>query len=266
MPEGHTIHRIANQHRARFVGESVGVLSPQGRFLDANRLDKRALVDVQAYGKHLLYEFEGRRFVHVHLGLFGRVVTGRQPAPTPGPSVRMRLEVAAWYADLVGPTRCQLIDGDQRAALLSRLGPDPLRRGAKPDLAYARLSLSKQPIAALLMDQTVVAGIGNVYRAEFLYLAGLDPFRAGADVDQQTWIGIWDNARTYMRAGVRSGRIITTDLRDREFPGRVVRPTDAYYVYKRTGQWCRKCHSNIRSTDLVGRVLYWCPTCQAPGT
>jgi endonuclease-8 len=264
MPEGHTIHRIANQHRSRFVGDSIRVLSPQGRFVDADRLSGRPLVDVQAYGKHLLYEFDGRRYVHVHLGLFGRVFTGEQPAPKPGPSVRMRLEVENWYSDLVGPTRCQLIDGDQRALLLSRLGPDPLRRGADPAVAYARLARSRQPVGALLMDQTVIAGIGNVYRAEFLYLAKLDPFRTGTNVDPETWQGIWNNARDFMRAGVRSGRIITTDPRDREFPGRIVRPSDAHYVYKRTGQWCRKCHTNVQSTELVGRVLYWCPTCQAP--
>ena len=263
MPEGHTIHRIANQHRARFVGDSVRVESPQGRFVDAERLNGRALIAVEAYGKHLLYEFDGRRYVHVHLGLFGRVVTGAQPAPNPGPNVRMRLTVDDWYSDLVGPTRCQLIDGDQRAQILARLGPDPLRRGSDPSVAFRRLSSSRQPVAALLMDQSVVAGIGNVYRAEFLFRARLDPFCPGRKVDRETWDGIWSDARIYMRAGVRTGRIITTDPIDREHHGRVVRPTDAHYVYKRTGQWCRRCHTNVRSMDLVGRSLYWCPTCQS---
>ena len=265
MPEGHTIHRIANEHRARFVGDQVRVTSPQGRFDDAVRLDGRPLVAVDAYGKHLLYEFAGRRYVHVHLGLFGKVFTGRRPTPPAGASVRMRLESNDWYSDLVGPTRCQLIDGDQRAVLLSRLGPDPLRRGAKSDLAFARLSRSRQPVAALVMDQSVVAGIGNVYRAEFLFRAGLDPFRPGTGVARETWDAIWQDAKVFMRAGVRSGRIITTDPRDREFHGRIVRPTDAHYVYKRTGQWCRRCHTNVTSTELVGRTLYWCPSCQAPG-
>jgi endonuclease-8 len=130
MPEGHTIHRIANQHRARFVGEEISVLSPQGRFVDAQRLDGRRMTGVEAYGKHLLYEFEGRRFVHVHLGLFGKVFTSEQPSPRPGPNVRMRLQSAEWYSDLSGPTRCELIDGDQRATLLARLGP--IHYGAAP--------------------------------------------------------------------------------------------------------------------------------------
>jgi endonuclease-8 len=262
MPEGHTIHRIANQHRARFVGEAVGVVSPQGRFVDAERLNGRLLVGVEAYGKHLLYEFEGCRFIHVHLGLFGKVFTSEQPAPAAGPNVRMRLQSPGWYSDLSGPTRCQLIDADQRASLLARLGPDPLRRGADPRKAYARLKRSRQPIAALIMDQTVVAGIGNVYRAELLFLAALDPFRPGTEVDEQVWIDIWADAQRYLRAGVRTGRIVTTDPRDREHMGRVVRASDAHYVYKRAGQWCRRCHANVQSTDLVGRVLYWCSSCQ----
>ncbi|MEO8106278.1 MAG: DNA-formamidopyrimidine glycosylase family protein [Actinomycetes bacterium] len=262
MPEGHVIHRIAGQHRTRFAGGTVSVTSPQGRFLEADRLDGRELKAVEAYGKHLIYEFDGRRYVHVHLGLFGKVRTDHQPAPPAGSTVRMRLATDGWYADLVGPTRCRLIDGDQRSSLLARLGPDPLRRNVNPDLAYQRIARSRQPIAALLMDQSVVAGIGNVYRAELLFRARLDPFRPGEAVSAATWQQIWDDARTLMRAGVRSGRIITTETRDRDHQGRIVRASDAHYAYGRTGRWCRRCHRNIRAYDLAGRTLYWCPTCQ----
>ncbi|MCZ3385680.1 MAG: Fpg/Nei family DNA glycosylase [Actinomycetia bacterium] len=262
MPEGHTIHRIAGQHRTRFVGGPVSVTSPQGRFLEAGRLDGRELRAVEAYGKHLLYEFDGRRYVHVHLGLFGKVRTAGQPAPPAGATVRMRLSVEDWYSDLVGPTRCRLIDGDQRAMLLARLGPDPLRRGADPSLAFRRIQASRQPIAALLMDQSVVAGIGNVYRAELLFRAGLDPYRAGLEVSEDIWHGIWNDTRTLMRSGVRSGRIVTTEPADRESMSRLVRASDAHYVYRRTGRWCRHCRTDVRAADLTGRTLYWCPTCQ----
>ena len=262
MPEGHTIHRIAGQHRARFAGQTVSVSSPQGRFVDADRLDGRELRGVEAYGKHLFYEFDGRRYVHVHLGLFGKVRTAEQPAPPAAPTVRMRLSVDGWYADLVGPTRCRLIDGDQRSLVLARLGPDPLRRATDPGLAFRRISSSSQPIAALLMDQSVVAGIGNVYRAELLFRARLDPYRKGADVADDLWRQIWNDARTLMRSGVRSGRIITTDPRDREHLGRVVRESDAHYVYGRSGRWCRICRTEVRAAALAGRTLYWCPSCQ----
>lgn len=262
MPEGHTIHRIAREHRAHFVDHGVRVSSPQGRFVDAERLTGRALRAIEAFGKHLFYEFDGRRYVHVHLGLFGKVWTARQPAAAARRTVRMRLEVEDWYADLVGPTRCQLVDGDQRQAIVRRLGPDPLRRDADPDVALARIVRSSQPVAALLMDQSVVAGIGNVYRAELLFRAGVDPFRRGADLTVDEWQHLWQDARSLMRAGVRQGRIITTDPADREHSGRMVRATDAHYVYRRTGRWCRRCRTEVRSTELAGRVLYWCPTCQ----
>jgi endonuclease-8 len=262
MPEGHTIHRIAGQHRTRFVGGQVSVTSPQGRFAEADRIDGRALRAVEAFGKHLLYEFDGRRYVHVHLGLFGKVRTQRQPAPPAGATVRMRLAVDDWYADLVGPTRCRLIDGDQRSTLLARLGPDPLRRNDSPDAAYTRIVRSRQPIAALLMDQSVVAGIGNVYRAELLFRAGLDPYRPGEELTADEWQQVWGDARTLMRVGVRSGRIITTEPHDRDHHGRIVRASDAHYVYGRTGRWCRRCQTEVRSAGLAGRTLYWCPTCQ----
>jgi endonuclease-8 len=262
MPEGHTIHRIAREHRAHFVGDDIRVSSPQGRFIDAERLDGRSLRSVEAYGKHLFYEFDGRRYVHVHLGLFGKVRTAAQPAPSPVSTVRMRLAVPDWYADLIGPTRCQLIGGDQRTMLLARLGPDPLRRAQDPERAWRRIAKSSQPIGALLMDQSVVAGIGNVYRAEFLFRARLDPFRPGVDVEHEQWLGIWQDALVLMRAGVKSGRIVTTELADREHLSRIARATDAHYVYGRTGMWCRRCHTPIRSTEMAGRNLYWCPTCQ----
>ena len=262
MPEGHVIHRIAGQHRARFVGQPISVTSPQGRFPEADRVDGRTLKAVEAYGKHLLYEFDGRRYVHVHLGLFGKVWTSEQPAGAAGPTVRMRLASDTWHSDLIGPTRCRLIDGDQRAMLLARLGPDPLRRGSDPSLAFTRIAPSTQPIAALLMDQSVVAGIGNVYRAELLFRAGLDPYRAGVGVPEETWCGIWADARTLMRSGVRSGRIVTTDPADRDHLSRIVRAADAHYVYRRTGRWCRRCRTEVRAADLSGRTLFWCPTCQ----
>ncbi len=111
-----------------------------------------------------------------------------------------------------------------------------------------RIQVSRQPIAALLMDQSVVAGIGNVYRAELLFRAGLDPYRAGIDVAEETWWGIWDDARALMRAGVRSGRIVTTEPADREYLSRVVRASDAHYVYRRTGRWCRRCRTECQGS------------------
>ena len=200
------------EHRSHFVGDDVRVSSPQGRFVDADRLDGRALRAVEAYGKHLLYEFDGRRYVHVHLGLFGKVWTAQQPAPAAGPTVRMRLAVDDWFADLVGPTRCRLIDGDQRAMLLAgsvrtrcgatrdtRASPSPASPAAaspSPPCSWTRAS---SPASATSTAPSCCSGVRRPVPSR----APRSPPRPGVD--------LWQDARTLMRAGVRSGRIITTE-------------------------------------------------------
>ncbi len=262
MPEGHTTHRIAQEHRSHFAGRPVAVSSPQGKFVGAARLDGRLLEDVEAFGKNLLYAFEGEQWVHVHLGLFGKIATRPAPPPSPGPMVRMRLANDQWYADLAGANRCALIDRDERAGLIDKLGPDPLRRRADPSVAYARISQSTRPIAALLMDQRVLAGVGNVFRAEILFRARLNPYLPGTKVTDEQWQAMWSDLRTLMRAGVRRGRIITTLPEDRDRRSGVARPSDATYVYGRTGEPCRICGTPVAMAELVGRRLYWCPRCQ----
>jgi endonuclease-8 len=114
------------------------------------------------------------------------------------------------------------------------------------------------------MDQAVIAGVGNVYRAEVLFRAGLSPFRMGRDVSRAEFAGLWSDLVALMRAGVREGRIVTTLPQDRPAGSRR-RPTreDASYVYRRTGLPCRRCGTPIRTELMVARNLYWCPRCQA---
>ena len=265
VPEGHTIHRLARDHARIFRGQRVFVTSPQGRFADSARLlDGSVLEAADAYGKHVFLRFEGKRFVHVHLGLFGKLLIGRLPAPEPRGALRLRLIGDEAYSDLRGPTVCALLTPDERRAVFARLGPDPLRRDADPARAYARLARSRQPIAQLLMDQTVLAGVGNVYRAELLFLHKLDPFLPGASVGEERWESIWADLKDRMQAGVRANRIVTTRPEHRSrATGRVLR-ADAAYVYRRAGDPCRVCRSEVRSQLLAGRTLYWCPTCQPP--
>ena len=125
MPEGHTLHRLAKQHRALLVGHVVEASSPQGRFVEGARLiDGREVVGVDAYGKHLFHRFAGLgERLHVHLGLYGKFVTGVAPPPEPRGALRLRLVGAGHYLDLRGPTRCELITPAERTALLARLGP-----------------------------------------------------------------------------------------------------------------------------------------------
>ncbi|MFG3072550.1 Fpg/Nei family DNA glycosylase [Streptomyces sp. NPDC048225] len=270
MPEGHTIHRLAQDYTAAFARTAVHVTSPQGKFADsAALLDGTVLTTADAHGKHLFLGFGAAgdpAWVQIHLGLFGKVAFGPAPAPPPTDTVRLRLANDTAYVDLRGPTTCALITDPEKQAIHDRLGPDPLRPDADPDAAYRRISRSRTTVAALLMDQKVVAGVGNVYRAEVLFRHGIDPYRAGRDLTRAEWDAIWHDLTGLMREGVRNNRIDT--VRPEHTPevmGRPPRVDDhggEVYVYRRTGQSCHLCGSPVRTADLAARNLFWCPTCQ----
>ena len=267
MPEGHTIHRLAARHRELFAGRRVTVDSPQGRFsAGAGLLTGRTLLDTEAYGKHLLHHYERSLTLHVHLGLYGKFADGTAPAPAPVGQVRLRITDERHWLDLRGPTACEVLDPAQVAVLRERLGEDPLRDDADPQVAYARLVASTRPVAALLLDQTIVAGCGLIYATEVLFRAGLNPTSAGRTITRECWGRLWDDLRALMKQGVAQGRIDTvhtahTPEAMRRAP-RVDRHGGEVYVYRRPGQPCLVCGAAILRGDLVGRNLYWCPTCQ----
>jgi endonuclease-8 len=267
MPEGHTLHRLARLHQRRYGGHPVDVSSPQGRFArEAALLDGHVLRRAEAHGKHLFHHYGPLGSVHVHLGLYGTFSEAELPVTPPVGQVRMRLVGPTHWTDLRGPTRCELLTPDEVRAVTARLGPDPLRRDADPDRAWARISASRSSIAALLMDQSVLAGVGNVYRAEVLFRHGVPPMLPGRSLDKAGWQDIWNDLVTLMRAGARSGRIDTVaDEHLPEATGRVPRRDrhgGEVYVYRRTGQPCLLCGTPVAHTELAGRNLYWCPTCQ----
>jgi len=261
MPEGHTLHRLARAHRAQFAGHVVHVSSPQQRFADAALVDGRVLDTVEAHGKHLFAAF-GDRVVHVHLGLFGKVAMGTGAPPPPVGAVRMRWVAETGWSDLRGPTACEVLSPSEVDAIRARLGPDPLAPRADGERAFARIARSRAPIAGLLMDQAVVAGVGNVYRAEILFRHRVDPFLPGRQLDASRWAHLWQDLVALMRAGLRTGRIVTTERADRTRQRGPVRREDAHYVYRRHGLPCRCCGMAIRMEELAARKLYWCPTCQ----
>jgi DNA-formamidopyrimidine glycosylase len=278
MPEGHTLFRLARDLTEAFAGRPTRVTSPQGRFAaDAAVLDGAVLTGAESAGKHLFVEFAGERFIHIHLGLIGRLdirVFDAQSEQLPEPvgEVRLRLVSApaqdgtTSYADLRGATRCDLVGADQRAEVIGRLGPDPLRADADLDAAWQRIRRSHRPIGDLLMDQAVVAGVGNVYRAEVLFRARMHPLRPGSTLRRSQFEGIWADLVALMAEGVRIGRIDT--VRPEHTPeamGREPRVDDhggEVYVYRRHGQECHVCGARVRSDTLVGRNLFWCPRCQ----
>jgi endonuclease VIII len=264
VPEGHTIHRLAREHRPLLVGRTVRVSSPQGRFAaGAALVDGRAVTKVEPYGKHLWYRFDNGQLLHVHLGLYGKWTGGQLPPPEPQGALRLRMTTDEVWLDLRGPTHCDLVTPAERRAVLARLGPDPLRPSADPAVAWERISRTRTPIGQLLMNQEVLAGVGNVYRAEILYRAGLSPFRPGREVEPEAWDAMWLDLVALMRAGVRTGRIITTAREDRERRRGTPTREDSHYVYRRDGLPCRRCGTDVRTQVMAARNLFWCPTCQA---
>ena len=260
MPEGHTIHRLARDQGRVLTGAVLSLASPQGRFAEgAALLTGRTCTGLTPYGKHLWYDLEGDLSLHVHLGLYGKWSTGTGPPPEPRGALRLRVVAGDHWFDLRGPTACEVHTPADRERVLARLGPDPLARIDRGELAWARVSRSRSTVGQLLMDQAVVAGIGNVYRAEVLFRAALSPFTPGTDLPHRSWQQLWEDTRVLMRAGVRAGRIVTTAPEDRSRRTGAVRREDAHYVYRRAGQPCRRCGAEIRTQVMAGRNLFWCP-------
>lgn len=257
MAEGHTIHRIARDHNRYLAGQRLAVSSPQGRFADgAARLDGSVLERAEAYGKNLFHYWRNGCIVHMHLGMAGRFLLMKSPPPAAADSVRLRLEGANRTADLIGPMRCALIEAAERDALVARLGPDVLRRDANPERAWAKIRSTRKPVGALLMDQSVVAGVGNIYRCEALFLTRISPARPGKRLNHEEFEALWALLVRLMRRGVQSNRILTLGALE---PGKA-ETNGRFYVYKR--EQCLECGSPIRAWNLMGRTAYACMECQ----
>jgi len=276
MPEGHTIHRAARLQGRALAGRRVAVASPQGRFAEgAAVLDGRRLERIDAVGKHLLYRFEGAPALHVHLGLFGRFLLHEGEAPrTASPQTRLALAADAEGEGQArrpavtlrcsGPTACELLPELEEAALRARLGPDPLDPTAGPEGFAAALARRRAGIGQALLDQRAVAGVGNVYRAEALFLTGLHPDQPAPTLRDDDVEALWATLRELLRAGERQGRIVTIAAADRTRPPSRLRRDEALYVYRREGLPCRRCGTVVRAWPLGGRRIFACPGCQPP--
>lgn len=263
MPEGHTLHRLARRFARDLGGRPVRASSPQGRFVEGAALvDGRVLQRTEAHGKHLWLGFDDDVWLHVHLGLYGAWTFSSGEPEAPRGAVRLRLAGDRVWADLRGAPACEIHDPQQKDLLQARLGPDPLRRDADPALFVRRLMASRSPVAALLMQQEVLAGVGNVYRAEALFRSGVPPFLPGREMPPGGARALWDDVTRMLRDGLRRGRIVTTLPGHRARRGRIG-VDDAHYVYRRAGLPCRVCGTAVEAADLAARRLYWCPRCQA---
>jgi endonuclease-8 len=334
MPEGHSVHRIARQFRRNFVGHTLEVTSPQGRFAEgASLLTGTTLIEAWAVGKQMFLGFEGDRWLRIHLGIYGawdfsgeihtdatiasangrmgqtnqrgtvsspdgadtvldvdgensltsigaprktRVrmaetekVSGEDSThtfpPEPRGQVRVRLLSETACADLRGPTACEVLTREQVDAVLLRLGPDPQHDSS--DVAGERfvstIRKKRTAIGLLLMDQSVVAGIGNVYRAEILFRAGIDPYRPGNLLTEDEAWGLWRDWINLLAIGVETGQMMTIDgLEGAAWRRAMARRIHRHWVYKREGLPCLNCGTNIRLDEMAHRKLYWCPSCQ----
>jgi len=326
MPEGHSVHRIARQFSRNFVGKTVAVSSPQGRFAaGAKQLDGRVIVDAHAVGKQLFLEFSGGLWLRVHLGIYGawdfageittdatiRSAGGRigqtnqhgtivddaagedsirsigaprkarlrmsesekendDPdftfPPEPVGAVRVRLLTETTVADLRGPTACEVLNAAEVQAVIDRLGPDPINdAGPEAEEKFVTAVRKKQsPIGLLLMDQAVVSGIGNVYRAEMLFRARLNPHTPGNRVPEETVRALWRDWVYLLQLGVATGQMMTMDnLDDAAHAKAMANRDDRHWVYKRDGLPCRVCGTTIVVELMASRKLYWCPKDQA---
>ena len=185
--------------------------------------------------------------------------------PDPVGAVRLRLFTDTTCADLRGPTACDLLAPEDVAAVIAKLGPDPARDKSKAAESrfVATVTAKPTPIGQLLMDQSVVAGIGNVYRAEMLFRAGIDPYRPGRLVTSDEARAIWRDWVKLLAVGINTGQMMTRDgLRGKAWRDAMAHRDDRHWVYKREGLPCRRCGTAIRLDVMATRKLYWCPQCQ----
>ena len=171
-------------------------------------------------------------------------------------AVRVRLVGDTHCIDINGPAICEVMGPVETKVLFNRIGPDILRSDAEPIRAFARTAKSKLPIGQLLMDQSVIAGIGNIFRSEILWRQGVHPKTPGNAIDETTFNKIWEDARDLLALAVKHNSIITVQ------DGK---PSSGKYrervnVYKKTR--CPKCGGGIQCHNMAGRKAYACEKCQ----
>ena len=262
MPEGHSVQIFANDFNKKFKGSVVHVDSPQGRFSsEAKLIDGQILLGAKAIGKQMFLKFDNGLTCRIHLGIYGKWrFTEDLEKHMPG-QVRVRFFNEQFLADLRGPTICAVIDKRTVKEIENRLGPDPTNsdpRGLQRQRFVDRVSNSSSPIGILLMNQEVISGIGNVYRAEILFRAQISPHVAGKSLSIEQIEGIWNDSVKLMKVGVATGFMITREDRLKKR----TQKADRNYVYKREGERCLRCEAIIQIELMATRKLYWCPGCQ----
>ena len=257
MPEGHTIHRAARDHRKALAGQKLSISSPQGRFSDgASLLNAQFCETVEAFGKHLVYRFQNKLALHVHLGLFGRIQKQRLPLKVPKGTVRVPIACKTHFIDINGPTICEVLDQSGVVGLINRIGPDVLRPDANPEISFQKIQQSKLPIGRLIMDQSIMAGIGNIYRTEILWRQAIHPEIPGKAISRQDFDRIWNDAAYLLAIGVKKNAIVTVDAQIISKK----RTGEKYNIFGKVS--CPKCDAKLRHLEINKRRAFVCDACQ----
>jgi endonuclease-8 len=268
MPEGDTLARAAATLHAALAGHVVTAftarIAPVASAAEDHAIAGRVIERVVARGKHLIVMFSGGVLLRSHLRMHGSWHLYRPGEPWRRSPARMRLRVdtAAWCAVAFDVYDAELVAAEtlDRVRALAALGPDLAQPGVDLGLAATRLQAAgDRAIGEVLLDQRIVAGLGNVYRSEVLFLARISPFVPAGRLDRPETEALVRIAADLLRVNVaraRGGRVTTR----RQSPG------DALWVYRRRGLPCRRCGTAVQSaaTPESGRRVYWCPHCQRP--
>lgn len=264
MPEGDTLHAYARSIDRALGGQTL--LRAESNRVDLSRFAGQRLIGARAQGKHLLVELESGDVLRTHLRMHGviRVRAEGYTGPVVNPHIRWLLASANATALCLDAPTIELTHVKRLAShpVLSRLGPDVL--GEAVDGGEILERLRRQPdraIGSALMDQEILAGVGNVYKSEVLFITETSPFARIEDLDDARLLAIVAAARDLMRRNL-SGGIPGGGGRRRTTPrGRVASP---YWVYERSGEPCLRCGERIRMQrqDPLARSTYHCPGCQ----
>ena len=273
MPEGDTIFRAAKTLHTYMSGHVVtrfeSMYPAVNRVAEQQLIVGRTIESVSARGKHLLFAFSGDLMLRTHLRMNGSWHIYPAGARWHRPARDMRVLVCTARACGVGfniPVAELLTAADlQRHAQIRSLGPDLLGDSFDQEEAIRRMrDRAADPIADVLLNQRVMAGIGNVFKSEVLFLAGVDPFAPATSLTDADLRRIVVVAREQLTANVLP-RSRTLSLATGRRTTRSLNPNENLWVYSRGGRPCRRCGTAIQSrkTGPDARVTYWCPSCQA---
>jgi endonuclease-8 len=274
MPEGDSIFKAARTLQRALAGQLVTAFETQlvklARVDDQERIAGRTVERVEAAGKHLLMMFTGDLVLRTHMRMNGswHIYRPGERWQAPARDMRIVIETPEWVAVAFRVHDAEFVRAADvaRRTPVGQLGPDLLSPSFDAEAALRRMrALQDQPIAEIMLNQRALAGIGNVYKSEVLFLAGVHPDTPTASLDDETLRNIIAIAHRLLQENIveKPGPGMVTYRGARRTTGRM-KPEDRLWVYSRSGKPCRKCRVPIafQKKGDDARVTYFCPSCQ----